>query len=62
MNHSPIAVHPFVIPIHIGGFQLEISGFGIAVLLAFVIAQVISEHELLRRGYAVEAEHVGTVL
>jgi len=60
--HSPIIVHSFTVPIHLGGFQWELSGFGIAVLLSFVIAQVISERELLRRGYVVEARHVGDVL
>jgi phosphatidylglycerol:prolipoprotein diacylglycerol transferase len=62
MTNIPTIVHPFNIPIHIGGFRLEISGFGIAVLLAFGIAQVVSERELLRRGYDVEARHVGDVL
>src|SRR5690242_14058593 len=61
MNRFTI-VHPFNIPIHIGGLRLELSGFGIAVLLAFAIAQVISERELLRRGYVLEARHVGDVL
>jgi len=59
---APIIVHPFNIPIHIGSFQFELSGFGIAVLLAFVIAQIVSERELLRRGYDFEAQHVGDVL
>ena len=31
--------------------KLQFTGFGIAVLLAFVIAQVISERELRRRGH-----------
>jgi phosphatidylglycerol:prolipoprotein diacylglycerol transferase len=62
MNGHPIIVHAFNIPIHIGSFQLDVSGFGIAVLLAFLIAQVISERELLRRGYDFEARHVGDVL
>jgi phosphatidylglycerol:prolipoprotein diacylglycerol transferase len=60
--NPPTIVHAFNVPIHIGTFQLEISGFGIAVLLSFVIAQVISERELLRRGYELEARHVGDVL
>ncbi len=50
MTGQPVTVHPFNIPIHIGVFHLELSGFGIAVLLAFVIAQIVSERELLRRG------------
>lgn len=61
MNH-PITVHPFTIPIRLGALAFEISGFGIAVLLAFVIAQVVSEHELRRRGYDFEARHVADVL
>jgi phosphatidylglycerol:prolipoprotein diacylglycerol transferase len=40
-------VHPFVI--HIGWFPF--SGFGLAVLLAFVIAQIVAQHELARRGH-----------
>lgn len=62
MISQPIIVHPFRIPIHIGALQFEIAGFGIAVALAFVMAQVISEHELNRRGHALEARHVGDVL
>jgi phosphatidylglycerol---prolipoprotein diacylglyceryl transferase len=57
-----IVVHPFSIPIHLGSFHFDIAGFGIAVLLAFVIAQIISERELLSRGYDVEAQRVGDVL
>ena len=59
---SPIIVHPFSIPIHIGRFQMDVNGFGIAVLLAFVIAHIISERELLARGHELEARHVGDVL
>jgi len=62
MNNHPITIRPFNIPIHLGSFQFELSGFGIAVLLAFVISQIISERELLRRGYDLEAQHVGDVL
>jgi len=60
--NSPTVVLPFTIPIHIGKFAFELSGFGIAVLLSFVIAQVVSERELRRRGYALEAQQVGDVL
>lgn len=60
--NNPTVIHPFIIPIHVGKFALELSGFGIAVLLAFVIARVISERELLRRGYTFEAQRVGDVL
>jgi len=61
MNH-PIIVHPFTIPIRLGSLHFEISGFGIAVLMAFVIAQVVSERELRRRGYDFEANHIADVL
>jgi phosphatidylglycerol---prolipoprotein diacylglyceryl transferase len=59
---KPIIVHSFDIPIHVGIFSFNLSGFGIAVLLAFVIAQIVSERELLRRGYHYEAKHVADVL
>src|SRR4051812_47785311 len=59
---QPIIVHPFNIPIHLGPIQFVLSGFGIAVLLSFVIAQIVSERELLRRGYDFEARHVADVL
>jgi hypothetical protein len=42
VNSHPIVVHPFTVPIHLGWFQWEVSGFGIAVLLSFVIAQIVS--------------------
>lgn len=50
----PIIHHPLVFTIG----PLEITGFGIAVLLAFVIAQIISQHELQRRGYQKEADAI----
>lgn len=50
----PIVHHPFVV--HLG--PLELTGFGLAVLAAFVVAQVISQHELLRRGYQKEADAI----
>jgi phosphatidylglycerol:prolipoprotein diacylglycerol transferase len=62
MTSHPIVVRPFDIPIDIGRFHLSISGFGIAVLLAFVVSQIISERELYRRGYDLEARHVSDVL
>ena len=45
-------------PLEINLGPLPITGFGIAVLLAFLIAQVISQHELLRRGYQKESEAI----
>jgi phosphatidylglycerol:prolipoprotein diacylglycerol transferase len=62
MSSNPTIVYPFTLPIHLGRFQFELSGFGLAVLLAFIIAQVVSERELRRRGYETEAQHVSDVL
>ena len=62
MGSHPTIVHPFNIPIHLGRFQFEFSGFGIAVLLAFTIAHVVSARELRRRGYELEAQQFGDVL
>lgn len=55
---SPIIHHPF--QFGIAGYSL--TGFGIAVLLSFLIAQIVSERELARRGHDVEAAAVGDVL
>lgn len=52
----PITHHPFIIPLPF--WPHEVTGFGLAVLLAFVIAQIISQHELQRRGYPKEAEAI----
>jgi phosphatidylglycerol:prolipoprotein diacylglycerol transferase len=61
MNH-PIVVHPFTIPIPLDSLHFEISGFGIAVLMAFLMARLVSERELLRRGYDFEARHLADVM
>jgi phosphatidylglycerol:prolipoprotein diacylglycerol transferase len=55
---TPIIHHPF--NFGIGGFNF--TGFGIAVLLAFLIAQIVCERELARRGHDVEAAAVSDVL
>lgn len=47
LDPNGIIHHPLVI--HLG--PLEITGFGLAVLLAFVISQVIAQRELARRGH-----------
>lgn len=47
-----IVHHPFIIRIG----PLELTGFGIAVLLAFVISQIIAQRELARRGH--DAEYI----
>ena len=45
--HHPIIAHPEILSIG----WLTFTGFGIAVLLAFVVAQVVSQRELARRGH-----------
>lgn len=55
---DPIVHHPF--KFNLGVFEL--TGFGLAVLLAFLISQIISERELARRGHDVEARAVADVL
>ncbi|MGH7620324.1 MAG: prolipoprotein diacylglyceryl transferase, partial [Gemmatimonadaceae bacterium] len=55
---SPIIHQPFQFTI--GGFTF--TGFGLAVLLAFLISQMICERELARRGHALESTAVSDVL
>jgi phosphatidylglycerol:prolipoprotein diacylglycerol transferase len=55
---SPIVHHPF----QFGLGPLNLTGFGIAVLLSFLIAQLVAERELARRGRDVEAASVSDVL
>ena len=50
----PIVHHP--LEFNIG--PLPITGFGIAVMLAFIIAQIVSQHELTRRGYQKESDAI----
>src|SRR5829696_5793090 len=47
MIQAPIIHHP--VSLELGPLQL--TGFGLAVLLAFVISQIIAERELTRRGH-----------
>jgi len=58
LAHDPIVAQTFKFSI----FGFELTGFGIAVLMAFLIAQVVSERELARRGHDLEAAAVGDVL
>lgn len=51
---SPITHHPFVV--HLG--PLELTGFGLAVLAAFVISQIIGQSELMRRGHKSDADAI----
>ena len=48
--------HPF--ELHVGGFTF--TGFGLAVLMAFFVAQVVSERGLERRGY--DASYIGDLV
>ncbi|HEU4989800.1 MAG TPA: prolipoprotein diacylglyceryl transferase family protein, partial [Gemmatimonadaceae bacterium] len=48
---SPIIHHPFVVQLG----PLSLTGFGIAVVAAFGIAQYLSESELRRRGHDTSA-------
>ena len=54
MNLTGIVHQPFIF--HLG--PVEITGFGLAVLLAFVISQIIAQRELVRRGHLLEAEAI----
>jgi phosphatidylglycerol:prolipoprotein diacylglycerol transferase len=51
-----IVHHPLVIQLPF--WPYELTGFGLAVLLAFVIAQIISQTELTRRGYQKESDAI----
>ena len=55
---NPIVHHAF--NFNLG--PLPLTGFGIAVLMAFVIAQIVSERELARRGHDRESAAVADVL
>jgi len=50
--------HPTII--NIG--PLPVTGFGLAVLLAFVISQIIAQQELTRRGHPHEAQGVSDLI
>jgi phosphatidylglycerol---prolipoprotein diacylglyceryl transferase len=49
-----ITHHPLVL--HLG--PITLTGFGFAVLAAFVLSQIIAQNELLRRGHRPEAEAI----
>jgi phosphatidylglycerol:prolipoprotein diacylglycerol transferase len=52
VNALLLAVGPVVAyPFKFGVWKLEFTGFGIAVVMAFVVAQMIAQQELERRGY-----------
>lgn len=56
MGVTPVVHHPF----SYGLGPLEITGFGLAVLLGFVIGQIIGKRELARRGF--DPEPVGDIV
>ena len=56
METSPIVHHPFAY--QWGWFQF--TGFGLAVLLAFMVAQIIAQRELVRRGH--DPEPIGDLV
>lgn len=55
MNPQGIIHHPTLLKF---GPLPEVTGFGLAVLLAFVISQIICQRELWRRGQDYEAEAI----
>ena len=56
MGVTPVVHQPF----SYGLGPLEITGFGLAVLLGFVIGQIIGKRELIRRGF--DPEPVGDIV
>src|SRR3712207_1664804 len=55
---SPIVHQPFAYSFG----PLQFTGFGLAVLLAFVISQIICERELTRRGQFHSAAAIGDLV
>lgn len=47
MNPEPIVHHPFQFSIG----PLQFTGFGIAVVMSFLVAQMIAQHQMERKGY-----------
>lgn len=54
----PIIHHPATLDVG----PIQLTGFGLAVLLAFVIAQIVSERELARRGHDRESAAVADLI
>ena len=48
---NPIVHHPFAYSFG----PLQLTGFGLAILMCFVVAQAVAQHELARRGSAARA-------
>ena len=55
MNPEGIVAHPTLF--HFGPLP-DVTGFGLAVLLSFVISQIICQRELWRRGHDLEANAI----
>ncbi|HEY4215836.1 MAG TPA: prolipoprotein diacylglyceryl transferase [Gemmatimonadaceae bacterium] len=55
---SPIVHHPTTFDLG----PIALTGFGVAVLFAFLIAQIVSERELTRRGHEREAAAVSDII
>src|SRR5262249_15402769 len=58
MTAAPIVHHPLTFSVG----PLTLTGFGFAVLMAFLIAQIVSERELARRGHDREAAAVSDLI
>lgn len=58
MSAGPIIHHPAILDVG----PLQLTGFGVAVLFAFLIAEIVARHELARRGHTLEAAAVPDVL
>jgi phosphatidylglycerol:prolipoprotein diacylglycerol transferase len=52
----PIVHHPFAIALG----PVQLTGFGLAILMCFVIGQAVAQHELARRGH--DPEPVGDMI
>ena len=50
MLPHPIVHHPFVVALG----PLQLTGFGIAILMCFVVGQAVAQYELRRRGHDAE--------
>ena len=55
---APFTIEPFKFDIG----PVPITGFGLAVLLSFGIAHIVSQRELAARGHAAEAEAIPDIV
>ena len=54
LSSGPVVHQPFTY--NVG--PLQVTGFGLAVLMAFVISQIIAQRELLRRGHPSDSDAI----